>query len=309
MRWTATGFYLRTAMRYGKAIFVLANWAIIGALATIGAAVLTGTIALLSLVLSSNPEWIADRKLLKRLGKKGRIKDVCLSICLSRCSILIIESDMGHGIIVQNKVGKMGLVRKTHLFVTPSYQPEIEELVSSGLLRRLEDSVVSSYSSQAYAGYQITGEWIRLSEKIEDRLVRYRVGESLFSHEGTFTDLYAWKKVTSLRKEEILCEFPGIELRNDWDGRVPVRFVPILQARNNEFATAFFSGHECGFVEGRVLTFQPMTRPVNLGESQFDNLQGRLTASIVSVKEGIDRDGRPITSVGLCYTGQVLNAL
>ena len=222
---------------------------------------------------------------------------------------MLIESDMGHGIIVQCEVGKMGIVRKTHLFVTPSYQPEVEELVSSGLLRRLEDSVVLSYSFQAYAGYQITGEWVRLSKKIEDRLVKYRVGESLFSHEGAFTDLYAWKKVSSLRIEEILCEFQGIELREDWDGRVPVRFIPVSQVRSNKFATAFFAGHEYGFVEGRMLTFQPMTRPVNLGESQFDRLERRLTASIISIEEGIDYDGRPITSVGLCYTGQVLNAL
>ena len=69
-------------MRYRKATLKLADWDMFGALATIGAAVLTGTIASLSLVLSLNPEWIADRKLLKRLEKKAGSKMyVFLSVC------------------------------------------------------------------------------------------------------------------------------------------------------------------------------------------------------------------------------------
>lgn len=156
------------------------NWDMVSALSTIAAASITSAVGLTALVLSLNPEWIADRKLLKRIEKKGRLKDVCLSVCLSRCAILTIESDLMPCIIVESRVEQMGYVSKSHLYVSNSYHSEVEELVSSGLLKHLEDQVVSSISKQAIAGYQITGEWLRLSEKLEKRLVRYRVGESLF---------------------------------------------------------------------------------------------------------------------------------
>lgn len=269
---------------------------------------MTSAIGLAALVLSLNPEWIADKKLLKRIEKNGRLKDVCLSIYLSRCGNLVIESDLAPCIIVQSRVERMGFVSKSHLYVSDSYHSEVEELASSGLLRGLEKSAVASISTGAYAGYQITGEWIRLSEKMESRLVKYRVGESLFSHKGAFIDYYATNKLFSLQMQEVLCVFPDIELKEDW-AAVPVLFVPVLQVKGSEFAIAFFPGHEYGFARGYyVMTFQPITRPVNLGESQFDNLEGHLTASIESVEESINPDGQLITRVGLRYTNAVLNA-
>ena len=180
------------ALKLGGAVLV--NWDMVSALSTIVATVVTATIGLTALILSLNPEWIADTKLLKRVSKKGKLRDVCLSICLSRCGYLAVHSDLASCIIVKAKIGQLGLVDKSHLYVSDSYRSEVEELVSSGLLRNLEEGALTSATAGAYAEYQITGEWLRLSDKIESRLVRYQVGESLFSYPGAFIDEYCFRK-------------------------------------------------------------------------------------------------------------------
>ena len=307
---TYTGYATMTRSKccVSRREFVLVNWDMVSALSTIAAAVATSTIGLTALFLSLNPEWIADIKLLKRISKEGKLRDVCLSICLSRCGYLTVHSDLAPCIIVKPSVGQLGLISKSHLYVSDSYRSEVEELVSSGLLKMLEEGSRASVTAGAYAGYQITGEWLRLSKRIENRLVRYQVGENLFSYQGAFIDEFASAKVNSLYTTDILCAFPDVEVKGNRVG-VSVRFVPVTQIEDDEFAIAYFPGHGYDFgIEFHSMRFQPISRPVNLGESQFYGLQGRLTASIVSVKEYIDSDNQPMTRVGLRYTNSVLNA-
>ena len=285
----------------------LTDWDMIGALATIAGAVVTSTIGSLAIILSLNPEWIADKKLLRRIEKNRRLKDVCLSICISKCGVLVIEQDLTLCIVVQSRAERMGLIVKTHLRVAHGFHSEVEELLSIGLLRRLESDIVNQFSAQAFAGYEITGEWLRLSEKMEEHLIKYRVGESLFSQVGTFIDDYWMRKVNSLYINDSLCEFPDIRLKTN-EHLVFVSFVPVLQARNREYAVAFFPGHGYGLSTGSSVTFHPRLRPVNIGEAQFNNLERILSASIETVAETTSPNGQPFTRVGLCYTNEVFNA-
>ena len=111
-----------------------------------------------------------------------------------------------------------------------------------------------------------------------------------------------------MRVQEDICQFPDIELKGNWGG-VPVRFVPIPQVEDDEYAIAYFPGYGYDFeIDSYSMFFKPSSRPVNLGDSQFRNLEGQLSASIVSIREYTDSNKNPITRVGLCYGNDVFNA-
>ena len=292
------------------------NWDMVSALSTI----MTGAVAVFALLVSLNPEWIADKKLLRRIEKNRKLKDVCLSIILSRCGIFVIEYDSASCIIVKYRIEQLGWVRKTHLRVAHVYHPELAALESAGMVRRIEQQTVKQWSPDAFDGFQLTGEGNRFFDKVEKHLLKkYPLFERpelppqlhspnpeiIWRMNNIFQDEYHLAKVESLRSEILLCAFPSSSI---YEPAIVVKFFPVGKLENNEFASAFFSGHGIGFEIGLPLTLQPTNRPVNLGELQFSNLKGNINATTVSVTEFKNQEGQDYTKVGLCYTNEVLNA-
>ena len=292
------------------------NWDMVGALSTI----VTGALGFFALFASLNPEWIADKKLLRRIQKNRKLKDICLSIVLSKCGVLVVESDMAPCIIVKHRIDRGGWMRKTHLRISDSYQPELLALESAGILGRMENMMTKQWSPDAFEGYQLAWEGVRFFDKVEKHILnQYPLFEKpplaeVFNSpdpdiirrlNNIFQDDYHLAKVKSLQSELLLSAFPNLSID---DPIVPVIFFPGSQVKNNEFANAFFPGHGHGFEEGMPLRLKPMMRPVNLGEMQFSNLKGNVDAITVSVTEWIDKEGQCFTDVGMCYTNEVLNA-
>ena len=288
----------------------------VGALSTI----VTGAVALFALLMSLNPEWIADKKLLKRIQRNRKLKDVCLSIILSRCGILVVESDLASCIKVEYRVEQLGWIQKTHLRVSQDYHPELIALESAGIVGRVEQQTMKQLSPNAFDGYQLTGEGNRFLDKVEKHLLKKfplfekpKLAEILDTSDpnllrlfnNIFLDNYHLEKVKSLCSEFVPCAFPNLSID---DPIVPVMFFPVSQVKNNEFAIAFFQGHGYGLETGIPLSLKPINRPVNLGEMQFSNLKGNVDALVVSTTELTDEDGQYFTQVGLCYTNEVLNA-
>ena len=296
------------------------NWDMISALSTIVAALLTSTVGLFALFASLNPEWIADKKLLKRIQRNRKLKDICLSIILSKCGVLVVESDMVPCIMVKYRIERGGWVEKTHLRISDSYQPELLALESTGILGRMEQHMTKQWSPNAFEGYQLAWEGIRFFDKIEKHLLKkYPLFEKPelppqlhspnpeinWRMNNIFQDEYHLAKVKSLETELLPCAFPSLSID---EHTVPVKFIPVRRAISNESAVAYFSRRGLGFQEGMLLRLKPIKRPVNLGERQFSNLEGNLEAITVSVAEQTDEDGQCFTCVGLCYTNRVLNA-
>ena len=296
------------------------NWDMISALSTIVAALLTSTVGLFALFASLNPEWIVDKKLLKRIQRNRKLKDVCLSIVLSRCGVLVLESDTASCIMVKYRTDRNGWVQKTHLRISDSYQPELLALESAGILGRMEQQMVKQWSPNAFEGYQLAWEGIRFFDKIEKHLLKnYPLFEKpelplqLHSPDpeiswrmsNIFQDEYHLAKVNSLQSHILLSAFPSVSIT---EPIIPVEFIPASQVKNNEFAIAFFPEHGHGFEKGMLLRLIPIKRPVNLGEMQFFSLKGNVQSIIVSITELMDKDTQHFTRVGMCYTNEVLNA-
>ena len=296
------------------------NWDMISALSTIVAALLTSTIGLFALFASLNPEWIVDKKLLKRIQRNRRLKDVCLSIVLSRCGVLVLESDTASCIMVKYRIDHNGWVRKTHLRISHSYQPELLALESAGILGRLEQQIVKQWSPNAFEGYQLAWQGIRFFDKIEKYLLKkYPLFEKpelplqLHSPDpeinwrmsNVFQDEYHLAKVNSLQSQILPSAFPSVSIT---EPIIPVEFIPANQVKSNEFAIAFFPEHGYGFEKDMLLRLIPMKRPVNLGDRQFSSLKGNVEATIVSITELTDKDDQRFTRIGMCYTNEVLNA-
>ena len=292
------------------------NWDMVGALSTI----VTGAVALFALLMSLNPEWIADKKLLNRVQRNRKLKDVCLSIILSRCGILVVESDLASCIKVEYRIEQLGWIQKTHLRVSQDYHPELIALESAGIVGRVEQQRVQQLSLNAFNGYQLTGEGNRFFDKAEKHLLKnfplFEKPELADNFETTdpnllrlinnvFLDNYHLAKVKSLQSEILLSAFPNLSIDHPI---VSVMFIPVTQVKDNEFAIAFFPGHGNGFEKGMPLSLKPIDRPVNLGEMQFSNLEGSVDTTVVSTAERTDENGQCFTQVGLCYTNEVLNA-
>ena len=211
------------------------NWDMVGALSTI----VTGAVAVSALLMSLNPEWIADKKLLRRIQKNRKLKDVCLSIILSRCGILVVESNIASCIKVEYRIEQLGMIQKTHLRVSQDYHPELIALESVGIVGRIEQERVQQLSPNVFNGYQLTGEGNRFFDKAEKHLLKKfplfekpKLAELFDTSDpnlfrlinNVFQDDYHLAKVNSLRSEHLLCAFPNLSIH---EPVIVVKFFPV----------------------------------------------------------------------------------